>query len=371
MYLKTDPQFPSRLLRLRESIDIYSGATPEAFGVIFSAVTSATTLLSGSTRTSWVHSFGCFSNFCIAGSKGQTLDQLLAFLKTNTIDDLNNLSSQLVPWVFVDGSPSGGPCLCFANGVWVDQTLSLKPYFRQVLDSVYNAAANQADELIFANAIYFKGVWNEKFETWDTKHYDFHLLDGSKVQTPFMTTKKKQLVSQYDGFKLLGLPYLQGKDKRHFTMYVFIPNENNGISSLLHIFGSDSDFFDRHIPQEKVNVGLFFIPKFKISFGFEASDILKELGLIWPFTNGEGLNEMVDSCVGQNLYVSSIYHKSFVEVNEEGTEAAGASATAVAFGSRITNDKVDFVADHPFLFVIREDVSRAMLFMGQVVDPRC
>ncbi|GJU60060.1 RNA-directed DNA polymerase, eukaryota, reverse transcriptase zinc-binding domain protein [Tanacetum coccineum] len=152
-------------------------------------------------------------------------------------------------------------------------------------------------------------------------------------------------------------------------MYVFLPNENNGISSLLHKFGYDSDFFDRHIPQEKVNVGLFFIPKFKISFGFEASDILKELGLIWPFTNGEGLNEMVDSCVGQNLYVSSIYHKSFVEVNEEGREAAGASTTAIAFGSRITNDKVDFVADHPFLFVIKEDVSRAMLFMGQVVDP--
>ena len=132
-------------------------------------------------------------------------------------------------------------------------------------------------KLIFANAIYFKGVWNEKFDTLDTKDYDFHLLDGSKVQTPFMTTKKKQLVSQYDGFKVLGLPYLQGEDKRHFTMYVFLPNENNDISSLLHKFGSDSDFFDHHIPQEKVNVGLFFIPKFKISFGFEGTDILKEL----------------------------------------------------------------------------------------------
>ena len=60
-------------------------------------------------------------------------------------------------------------------------------------------------------------------------------------------------------------------------MYVFLPNENNDISSLLHKFGSDSDFFDHHIPQEKVNVGLFLIPKFKISFGFEGTDILKEL----------------------------------------------------------------------------------------------
>ncbi|KAI3673120.1 hypothetical protein L6452_39235 [Arctium lappa] len=75
----------------------------------------------------------------------QTLDQLLSFLKANTIDDLNALSSQLVSSVLADGSQSGGPRLCFVNGVWVDQTLPLKPSFKQVVDGVYKAASNQVD----------------------------------------------------------------------------------------------------------------------------------------------------------------------------------------------------------------------------------
>ncbi|KAI3688926.1 hypothetical protein L2E82_46865 [Cichorium intybus] len=342
-----------------------------------------------------------------AGSKGETLDQLLSFLKTNTIDDLNTLSSQLVTLVFADGSPSGGPRLSFANGVWVEQTLSLKPSFKQVVDTVYSAASNQVDfqtkaievasevnlwaekqtsglikeilpsgavdsttKLIFANAVYFKGTWSEKFDPSKTKDYDFHLIDGSKAQVPFMTSKKKQFVRSYDGFKVLGLPYLQGEDKRRFTMYFFLPDEKDGLQSLLQKISSESDFLDRHVPRQKVEIGQFLIPKFKIDYGFEASEMLKELGLVLPFTGGEGLTEMVESSMGKNLYVSSIHHKSFVEVNEEGTEAAAASAAVVMLRSLMTGEKVDFVADHPFVFVIREDMTGVVLFVGQMVDPR-
>lgn len=343
-----------------------------------------------------------------AGSNGQTLDQLLSFLKTTTVDELNSLSSQLVSLVFADGSPSGGPRLSFANGVWVEQTLSLKPSFKQVVDTVYNAASNQVDfqtkaievanevnlwadkqtgglikeilpsgavdsttKLIFANAVYFKGAWSEKFDPAKTKDGDFHLVDGSKVQVPFMTSKKKQFVRSYDGFKVLGLPYLQGEDKRRFTMYFYLPDEHDGLQSLLQKVGSQSDFLDRHVPRQKVEIGQFLIPKFKISYGFEASEMLKELGLVLPFSGGEGLTEMVESSsVGKNLYVSSIHHKSFVEVNEEGTEAAAASAAVVMLRSLRSDDKVDFVADHPFLFVIREDMTGVVLFIGQMIDPR-
>ncbi|KAL7594727.1 hypothetical protein Lser_V15G31265 [Lactuca serriola] len=342
-----------------------------------------------------------------AGSNGQTLDQLLSFLKTKSIDDVNSLSSQLVSLVFADGSPSGGPRLSFANGVWVEQTLSLKPSFKQVVDTVYNAASNQVDfqtkaievandvnlwaekqtgglikeilpsnavdsttKLIFANAVYFKGSWSEKFDPSKTKDHDFHLIDGSKVQVPFMTSKKKQFVRSYDGFKVLGLPYLQGEDKRRFSMYFFLPDEKNGLPSLLQKMASESDFLDRHVPRQKVEIGEFLIPKFKISYGFEASEMLKELGLVLPFSGGEGLTEMVESSMGKNLYVSSIHHKSFVEVNEEGTEAAAASAAVVMLRSLMTGDKIDFVADHPFVFVIREDMTGVVLFMGQMVDPR-
>lgn len=309
--------------------------------------------------------------------------------------------------VFADGSASGGPRLSFVNGVWVDKSLGLKDGFKGVVENVYKAVSNHVDfqtkavevatevnswaekqtnglikeilpngsvnnstRLVFANAVYFKGAWSEKFDPSMTKDSDFHLLDGNKVQVPFMTTKKKQFVREDDGFKVLGLPYLQGEDKRQFTMYVFLPDAKDGLKSLIEKIGSQSDFFDRHVPRQKVEIGQFLIPKFKISFGFEASDMLKELGVNLPFDGGEGLTEMVDSSVGQSLYVSSIHHKSFVEVNEEGTEAAAASAAVVMLRSLRTNDKVDFVADHPFLFVIREDITGVVLFMGQVVDPR-
>ena len=228
-------------------------------------------------------------------------------------------------------------------------------------------AVDDATRLIFANAVYFKGAWNEKFDPSKTKDYDFHLLDGSKVQVPFMTSKKKQFVLEYDGFKVLRLPYSQGEDERRFTMYFFLPNEKDGLPQLIQKIGSESDFLDHHMPHRKTEVGQFLIPKFKISFGFEASDMLKELGLVLPFTGEEGLTEMVDPSVGQNLYVSSIHHKSFIEVNEEGTEAAAVSAGVVMLMCWMADVKVDFVADHPFLFLIREDINGVVLFIGQVL----
>ncbi|GMP81098.1 hypothetical protein CsSME_00035923 [Camellia sinensis var. sinensis] len=80
-----------------------------------------------------------------AGSKPPTLDQLLSFLNSKSSDELNSLSSQLVSLVFADGGPTGGPRLSFANGVWVDQSLSLKPSFKHIVDTLYKAASNHVD----------------------------------------------------------------------------------------------------------------------------------------------------------------------------------------------------------------------------------
>ena len=236
---------------------------------------------------------------------------------------------------------------------------------KEVLPS---GSVDSTTKLIFANAIYFKGAWNEKFDASATKEYTFDLLNGSSVQVPFMTSKNMQVVSSFDGFKVLGLPYKQGEDKRSFSMYLFLPDAKDGLPALVEKVGSESRFLDRHIPYQKVEVGDFRIPRFKISFGFEASNVLKGLGLVLPFSAGGDLTEMVDSNVGQNLYVSSIYHKSFIEVNEEGTEAAAASAAVIKLRG-LPLPKVDFVADHPFLFLIREDLTGTVLFVGHVLNP--
>ncbi|KAK1428767.1 hypothetical protein QVD17_17607 [Tagetes erecta] len=348
-----------------------------------------------------------------AGSEGPTHDQVLGFLKANTSGDLNSLYLWLVPFIFADGSLNGGPRLSVANGVWVHKSFSIKRSFKHVVDNVYKAACKRVDfrnkgvevvnevnswaekqtsglikqvlpddvvnrltSLIFANAIYFKGLWSHKFNRSKTEESDFFLLDGNKVQVPFMTSTRDQFVREYDDFKVLGLPYSQGQEKRQFTMYFFLPHENNGLHSLVEKISSTFDFIDRHIPRRKVQIRDFMIPKFKISVGFEASDMLKKLGLVLPFNDedGNGLTEMVHLREKETLFVSSIHHKSFVDVNEEGTEAAAVSVLTMEWGCPLHEDEdeedfVDFVADHPFLFVIREDVTGVVLFIGQVTDP--
>ncbi|KAJ1386406.1 Serpin domain [Sesbania bispinosa] len=341
-----------------------------------------------------------------AGSEGPTLDQLLSFLRSKSTDHLNSFASQLVSVVLSDASPAGGPRLSFADGVWLDQSLPLHPSFKQLVTTDYNATLASVDfqtkavevtnevnlwaeketnglikdvlppgsvdnstKLIFANALYFKGAWNEKFDASMTKDDDFHLLNGSSVKVPFMISKKKQFISAFDGFKVLGLPYKQGDDKRQFSMYFFLPDAKDGLSALVERMASESGFLERNLPQQKVEVGDFRIPRFNISFGLETSNVLKELGVVLPFSDDGDLTKMVDSPEGQLLYVKSIFHKAFIEVNEEGTEAAAASAAVVQLRSLPIVTKIDFVADHPSLFLIREDLTGTVLFVGQVLNP--
>ncbi|KAK1407515.1 hypothetical protein QVD17_39131 [Tagetes erecta] len=362
-----------------------------------------------------------------AGSKGRTHDQLLAFLNANTAEELNSLYSHLVPLIFTNmSSPSNErqlsvydisreserPKLSVANGVWVDKTLSFKPSFKEVADTVYEAACIQVDfraeaievanevnlwaeeqtkglikqvlptnavnkftRLIFANAIYFKGTWSDVFDEAGTTDDDFHLLNGTKVQVPFMRRSySNEFVCEHDDFKVLGLPYSQCRDKREFTMYFFLPNAKDGLKSLIEKISSASHFLDDHIPRRRVEVRKLLLPKFKIGIEFEASDMLKELGVVLPFDDEANFSEMVESSVDESLNVSGIHHKAFVEVNEFGTEAAAVSVEDQDCGFCLEEKppcyEVDFVADHPFLFVIREDVTRVVLFMGQVNDPR-
>ncbi|KAG6598399.1 Serpin-ZX, partial [Cucurbita argyrosperma subsp. sororia] len=318
--------------------------------------------------------------------RAPALDQLLSFLKSNSVDNLNAFASHIIDKVFADASSCGGPRLAFANGVWIDQSLSLKPSFQQaekVISSVNSwverntyglikeilppRSVDSFTRLILANALYFKGAWEKKFDASKIVKRDFYLVDGSSVEAPFMTDKEDQYVAVFDGFKVLALPYSQGSDPRRFSMYFFLPDSKDGLASLIEKLDSEPGFIDRHIPRRKHELGKFMIPKFKISFGIEVSDVLKKLGLVLPFTEG-GLLEMVEPPMARNLSVSKIFHKAFIEVNEEGTEAAASSAAVIQFMSAPIG-LIEFVANHPFLYLIREDKSGTLLFIGQVLNP--
>ncbi|CAM8998776.1 unnamed protein product [Rhodiola kirilowii] len=346
-----------------------------------------------------------------AGAKGKTLDQLLAFLKSKSTDDLGKLVGQMVDVLLVDGAGCGGPKLAVANGVWVDQRLEMKERFDQVVNEIYKASVKQVDflnkheevitdvnswasektnglikdilpagsvdpdstKLILTNAIYFKGLWTESFDAAETKRHPFHLLTGRSVRAPFMTSHANQYVAEFDGFKVLKLPYQKGKDKRQFSMYIFLPNATDGLPALAEKLSSETGFLDEHIPRTKVKLDKFLIPKFKMAFGFKAKKVLEDLGLVSLFDEGsKGLTEMVYLPPGEDgLCVSEIFHKSFIEVNEQGTEAAAVTAAVCVeiVCVRPFRKTIDFVADHPFLFVIREDTSGMVMFIGHVLNP--
>ncbi|KAB2628027.1 serpin-ZX-like [Pyrus ussuriensis x Pyrus communis] len=270
----------------------------------------------------------------------------------------------LLRWVHKRRPPAVAAQVASGVNSWAEK--ETRGLIKEVLPP---GSVDSSTRLIFANALYFNEAWIEKFDASQTKEHDFHLLDGSTVKVPSMTSRKKQYVSSFNGFSVLGLHYKQGEDKRCFSMHIFLPEAKDGLPALVQKLGSESGFLDRHLPKQKSAVGDFRIPKFKISFGFEASNVLKGLGLVLPFGGEGGLKEMVDSPEGKNLYVSSIFHKSFIEVNEEGTEAAAATAGVIRLLRLEVPRTVDFVANRPFLFLIKEELTGTVLFIGHVLNP--
>ncbi|XP_058783180.1 serpin-ZX-like [Vicia villosa] len=351
------------------------------------------------------------------GSQGSTKHQLLEFLHSDSTGKLKTLCSQLVSYVLADNSSAGGPLVSFVNGVWVQQSSSLKPSFKKSVSTDFKAAIASVDfitkahevakevnlwaeketkgliknllppesvdsltRLILANALYFKGAWRTEFDISKTKDYDFYLLNGSSVKVPFMTSKDKQYISVFDGFKVLQLSYKGGqsykhKDRRSFSMYIYLPDAKDGLLALIEKVASDSEFLEHTRPRKSVPVGDFRIPRFNISFDLETSRMLKELGVVLPFSEtGGGLTKMVeDSPTSEQLYVSAIYHKSYIELNERGTEAAAVNFFTMRAGCAMIRKPpqppIDFVADHPFMFLIRENCSGTILFIGQVLNP--
>lgn len=234
-----------------------------------------------------------------------------------------------------------------------------------IKDLLPEGSLDETTVLVLANALYFKGQWDEKFDPSETQDGDFYLCNGTTVQVPFMTSKNEQLIRSFDDFQVLKLPYRKGKDKRRLAVYIFLPNRRGGLPDLVNKLSSDYEFLNGLAFFESAEVGNFRLPKFKISFQFEASKTMKELGMVLPFSEVAELTEMVEP--SSKLSVSNIFHKSYVEMNEEGTEAAAVTEGGGRFLSYCPPR--DFVADHPFMFMIREDVSRAVLFIGNVVNP--
>ncbi|XP_059635598.1 serpin-ZX-like [Cornus florida] len=287
--------------------------------------------------------------------------------------------------------------LSFVSGVWMDQSFPLKPSYQHLVQGLYKAQANtvdfqhRADEvkdeinrwaenetkgliedlvsrlsgdlrIVLANALSFKGTWERMFDVSRTRNRDFHQLDGEKVSVPFMTSAYSQFFGSFDGFKLVKIPYQKGEDGRQFSMYIFLPNERDGLQNLVQELESNHWFLHQLSNLRKVQLSAFLIPKFKFSYDFESEAIIKGLGLTRPFEPRGELTEISTCSDNKFLHFSKVIQNCYIEVNEEGTEAAAATITGLTGCSRysVPPPKPTFVADHPFVFMIMEETSDSL-----------
>ncbi len=217
---------------------------------------------------------------------------------------------------------------------------------------------NAGTRLVITNAIYFKDQWADKFDKSNTKQGAFELSDGSKVNVPFMNRQGEYRFADLKGFKVLDIPYRDNV----FSMIVLLPDNTGGLGELeKSLNAADLEKLLSRMNTQVVKVAL---PRFKTGWGTELSSTLKSMGLSDAFDKNADFSGITGN---RDLIISKIFHKGFIEVNEEGTEAA--SGTAVVMKPMGIPVVREFRADHPFLFIIRENRTGGILFMGKVINP--
>jgi len=226
---------------------------------------------------------------------------------------------------------------------WVENQTNDK-----IKDLIAEGFLNAQTRLVLANAIYFKGDWASQFKQEATHPAPFTLIDGTTVDVPMMSQAADFKMARTETVQALELPYESGD----LSMIILLPNpgEKPALTSL-----DDLEFREMEVMVQ--------LPKFKIETEFYLGKTLSALGMPLAFSGKADFSDMDES---HNLSIDEVIHKAFIEVNEEGTEAAAATAV----GIRATSMPPQFIADHPFLFLIRENSTGTILFIGRITDPR-
>jgi len=212
--------------------------------------------------------------------------------------------------------------------------------------------------LVLTNAVYFNGAWKNRFVEEATVDAPFHRLDGSVGAKPLMYQKNLLKHAEFEDFQMLEIPYT-GDD---LTMVVMLPNEREGLAALEASL--DAERFQESVESLELKKVDLFLPKFTFRDNASLGTPLKNLGMTDAFGNADftGISD------GGRLAISEVVHKTFIDVNESGTEAAGATAVIIETTSVNPNPPA-FRADHPFLFGLRDAHTGGLLFLGRMVDP--
>ena len=324
------------------------------------------------------------------GAKGATLDEMKEALRANgySLDDINKYNKSLREALLaVDKSTT----ISIANSIWYHNTYTFKNDFissnkvnydaeikaidfgssnaaKQINDWVSDKTNKKIPEIVkeltpegvafLVNAIYFKGTWREKFDKDRTKDEDFYSEEGiSTGKVKMMSQTERLLYSEDENCGYLFLPY----GNWAYSMIVMLPNEGKTIDDVIYNLNSESWNEATYTEIYEVNLRL---PRFKVECSYNMHEaILPEMGMLTPFTNGADFSGMI---VDKQLKISTVIHKTFVEVNEEGTEAAAATGVGMVESAPPPGTIIDYVVNKPFAFAIRENSTGVILFIGKI-----
>ncbi len=375
----TDPDARSAVESYnRTALDLYSELRGKAGNIVISP-----------------YSIGFAMSMALSGARGETEKEMAAVLNQKLSRERMESACAKILQRMSRFDDEDDITLTTANALCltVDGSLVHKPY-KQLLVKKYSAELFSAPDVapinawvskktngkigrilkklspnsvcVLLNAVYFKGLWASQFEEKMTRPGDFHLAEDKTASVPMMNQTAEYSVVRDDGFAAISMPY-KGSS---LAMVIILPNDRAGLAAVEKKLGMDMiratlDGLSQRTPG-KVMLSL---PRFQLEFGADLTPAFKALGVNRAFSAEKadfgGITGRDDLGL---IWISAIQHKAFLEVNEEGSEAA--AATAVEFATR-SAPRIDiFRADHPFLFLLVDKEADVILFMGRVTDPR-
>jgi len=327
------------------------------------------------------------------GARGETKTEMEKAMKLSglTSEQINNSHKALV-----EALQSGDPqvILEIANAIFHRNGMTIEPDFIKTDQDYYNAkvdalpvSLNEAlktvngwvaqkthdkiptildkvdprTAMIILNAIYFNGIWKTKFDKSGTKNLPFYLSDGTKKDVATMKLETSLEYVENELFSAVNLPYGNGQ----FQMSVLLPNEGKTTKNLISELKTEN--WRKWMKSFKTEHCVVTMPRFKFSWDMELNEVLKTMGMPKAFTP---MADFSGICKDGGLYIDKVIHKTYIDVNETGTEAAAVTAVVMVFSSSGEPDlRKYFTVNRPFLFAITEKTTGAILFIGEVTNP--
>jgi len=304
-------------------------------------------------------SFGRIYNLLNQNQESYTISTANAFWANKDYSFLKSYLNLLINFYMAEANE-----LDFSKNVeaaniinsWIEEKTHNK-----IKDMIEANMLSDLTKLVLTNAIYFKGLWAKPFNPENTYETEFNLNSGQKIDIDMMRSDRDSSNFNYtenNDLQILKLYY----NANNLSMIIILPKENNISIAESFINSNNLTNLNNDFNETEVSVQ---IPKFKFENKYDLINTMVNMGIRDAFSPGIADFSGMDGTY--NLFIGKALHQSFIEVNEEGTEAA--AATSIMMELTAMPDLKYFIADHPFIFLIQHEETGAILFMGRVVDP--